>query len=139
MRLFLCFQDPTNLDKFNVSSFFHVKNNLKVLDPGECFPNVGETSFGVLSYQSTSVKLFPSSCSSFIWRCLDEEKAKQDPAYHLNSTNLETRETLAELYRDYKGDQLLASTTKEPEAKKTDKFNAVSKTTSMQKLREKAI
>ncbi|KAI7813185.1 RING-type E3 ubiquitin-protein ligase PPIL2 [Triplophysa rosa] len=80
-------QDPTNLDKFNVSNFFHVKNNLKVLDP-------------------------------------DEEKAKLDPAYHLKTTNLETRETLAELYRDYKGDQLLASTMKEPETKKTDKLNA---------------
>uniref|UniRef100_A0A8D3E840 RING-type E3 ubiquitin transferase n=1 Tax=Scophthalmus maximus TaxID=52904 RepID=A0A8D3E840_SCOMX len=80
-------QDPTNLDKFNVSDFFHVKNNLKVLDP-------------------------------------DEEKAKLDPAYHLKSTNMETRETLAELYKDYKGDQLLASTMKEPEAKKTDKLNA---------------
>uniref|UniRef100_A0A8C9Z9A6 RING-type E3 ubiquitin transferase n=1 Tax=Sander lucioperca TaxID=283035 RepID=A0A8C9Z9A6_SANLU len=80
-------QDPTNLDKFNVSDFFHVKNNLKVLDP-------------------------------------DEEKAKLDPAYHLKTTNLETRETLAELYKDYKGDQILAATMKEPEAKKTDKFNA---------------
>uniref|UniRef100_A0A673X801 Peptidylprolyl isomerase (cyclophilin)-like 2 n=1 Tax=Salmo trutta TaxID=8032 RepID=A0A673X801_SALTR len=80
-------QDPTNLDKFNVSDFFHVKNNLKVLDP-------------------------------------DEEKAKLDPGYHLNSTNLETRETLAELYKDYKGDALLASTMKEPQAKKTDKLNA---------------
>ncbi|KAL2091882.1 hypothetical protein ACEWY4_011680 [Coilia grayii] len=80
-------QDPTNLDKFNVSNFFHVKNNLKVLDP-------------------------------------DEEKAKLEPGYHLKSTNLETRETLAELYRDYKGDELLASTMKEPEAKKTDKLNA---------------
>lgn len=56
----------------------------------------------------------------------DEEKARQDPAYHLKTTNLETRETLAELYKDYKGDQLLASTMKEPEAKKTDKLNAVS-------------
>uniref|UniRef100_A0A673JIH8 RING-type E3 ubiquitin-protein ligase PPIL2 n=1 Tax=Sinocyclocheilus rhinocerous TaxID=307959 RepID=A0A673JIH8_9TELE len=54
----------------------------------------------------------------------DEEKAKQDPSYHLKSTNLEMRETLAELYRDYKGDELLASTMKEPEAKKTDKLNA---------------
>uniref|UniRef100_A0A8C7NFY1 PPIase cyclophilin-type domain-containing protein n=1 Tax=Oncorhynchus mykiss TaxID=8022 RepID=A0A8C7NFY1_ONCMY len=80
-------QDPTNLDKFNVSDFFHVKNNLKVLDP-------------------------------------DEEKAKLDPGYHLNSTNMETRETLAELYKDYKGDALLASTMKEPQAKKTDKLNA---------------
>lgn len=60
-------------------------------------------------------------------RCLDEEKAKLDPAYHLKSTNLETRETLAELYKEYKGDQLLASTMKEPEAKKTDKLNAVSR------------
>ncbi|TRY93603.1 hypothetical protein DNTS_005199 [Danionella cerebrum] len=55
-------QDPTNLDKFNVSNFFHVKNNMKVLDP--------------------------------------------------------------ELYRDFKGDELLASTMKEPETKKTDKLNA---------------
>jgi hypothetical protein len=27
-------QDPTNLDKFNVSNFFHVKNNMKITDPG---------------------------------------------------------------------------------------------------------
>ncbi|XP_035021163.1 RING-type E3 ubiquitin-protein ligase PPIL2 isoform X1 [Hippoglossus stenolepis] len=80
-------QDPTNLDKFNVSDFFHVKNNLKVLDP-------------------------------------DEEKAKLHPSYHLKTTNLETRETLAELYKDYKGDKLLASTMLEPVAKKTDKLNA---------------
>ncbi|XP_042579378.1 RING-type E3 ubiquitin-protein ligase PPIL2 [Cyprinus carpio] len=47
------------------------------------------------------------------------------PSTHdLKSTNMETRETLAELYRDYKGDELLASTMKEPEAKKTDKLNA---------------
>ncbi|XP_051536083.1 RING-type E3 ubiquitin-protein ligase PPIL2-like isoform X4 [Myxocyprinus asiaticus] len=80
-------QDPTNLDKFNISNFFHVKNSLKVLDP-------------------------------------DEEKAKQDPAYHLKSTNLEMCETLAELYRDYKEDELLASTMKDPETKKTDGLNA---------------
>uniref|UniRef100_A0A8C4TDU3 RING-type E3 ubiquitin-protein ligase PPIL2 n=1 Tax=Erpetoichthys calabaricus TaxID=27687 RepID=A0A8C4TDU3_ERPCA len=80
-------QDPTNLDKFNVSNFFHVKNNLKVLNP-------------------------------------DEEKAKLDPSYHLKSTNLETQETLAELYKEYKGDELLASTMKVPEKKKTDKLNA---------------
>uniref|UniRef100_A0A4X1V0J0 Peptidylprolyl isomerase like 2 n=1 Tax=Sus scrofa TaxID=9823 RepID=A0A4X1V0J0_PIG len=28
-------QDPTNLDKFNVSNFFHVKNNMKIVDPDE--------------------------------------------------------------------------------------------------------
>lgn len=67
-----------------------------------------------------------SSCSVLPFCSVDEEKAKQDPAYHLKSTNLETRETLAELYKDYKGDELLAATMKEPAAKKTDKFNAVS-------------
>ncbi|XP_066544987.1 RING-type E3 ubiquitin-protein ligase PPIL2 [Amia ocellicauda] len=80
-------QDPTNLDKFNVSNFFHVKNNLKVPDP-------------------------------------DEEKARLDPSYHLKSTNMETRETLAELYKDFKGDEMLAATMKEPATKKTDKLNA---------------
>lgn len=71
---------------------------------------------------------------SFPWLGSDEEKAKLDPAYHLNSTNLETRETLAELYKDYKGDQLLASTSKEPVAKKTDKLNAVSENIKLSKI-----
>lgn len=69
------------------------------------------------------------SCS--FWHVSDEEKAKQDPAYHLKTTNLETRETLAELYKEYKGDELLASTMKEPQAKKTDKLNAVRKPSSL--------
>lgn len=32
--MFFLLQDPTNLDKFNVSNFFHVKNNMKIIDPG---------------------------------------------------------------------------------------------------------
>uniref|UniRef100_A0A8D2LSV8 Peptidylprolyl isomerase like 2 n=1 Tax=Varanus komodoensis TaxID=61221 RepID=A0A8D2LSV8_VARKO len=80
-------QDPTNLDKFNVSSFFHVKNNLKVTDP-------------------------------------DEEKAKSDPSYYLKNANVETRETLLELYKEFKGDEVLAATMKAPEKKKIDKLNA---------------
>uniref|UniRef100_A0A8B9Z3Y6 RING-type E3 ubiquitin-protein ligase PPIL2 n=1 Tax=Buteo japonicus TaxID=224669 RepID=A0A8B9Z3Y6_9AVES len=81
------FQDPTNLDKFNVSNFFHVKNNIKVIDP-------------------------------------DEEKAKLDPSYYLKNTNTETRETLLELYKEFKGDDILAATMKAPEKKKVDKLNA---------------
>ncbi|XP_030895298.1 RING-type E3 ubiquitin-protein ligase PPIL2 isoform X1 [Leptonychotes weddellii] len=80
-------QDPTNLDKFNVSNFFHVKNNLKITDP-------------------------------------DEEKARQDPSYYLKNTNAETRETLQELYKEFKGDEVLAATMKVPEKKKVDKLNA---------------
>ncbi|XP_066465955.1 RING-type E3 ubiquitin-protein ligase PPIL2 isoform X2 [Tiliqua scincoides] len=81
------YEDPTNLDKFNVSSFFHVKNNLKLTDP-------------------------------------DEEKAKSDPTYYLKATNVETRETLSELYKEFKGDEVLAATMKAPEKKKVDKLNA---------------
>ena len=36
--LFFCFyltQDPTNLDKFNLASFHHLKNNLTVVDEEE--------------------------------------------------------------------------------------------------------
>uniref|UniRef100_A0A670YKZ2 Peptidylprolyl isomerase like 2 n=1 Tax=Pseudonaja textilis TaxID=8673 RepID=A0A670YKZ2_PSETE len=81
------FSDPTNVDKFNVSSFFHVKNNLKVTDP-------------------------------------DDEKARSDPSYYLKNANIETRETLLELYKEFKGDDILAATMKEPEKKKTDRLNA---------------
>uniref|UniRef100_A0A8C5RX25 RING-type E3 ubiquitin-protein ligase PPIL2 n=1 Tax=Laticauda laticaudata TaxID=8630 RepID=A0A8C5RX25_LATLA len=80
-------QDPTNVDKFNVSSFFHVKNNLKVTDP-------------------------------------DDEKARSNPSYYLKNANIETRETLLELYKEFKGDDILAATMKEPEKKKTDRLNA---------------
>ena len=31
---FICVQDPTNLDKFNLANFHHIKNNLKVDDEG---------------------------------------------------------------------------------------------------------
>lgn len=57
---------------------------------------------------------------------VDEEKAKQDPSYYLKNTNAETRETLQELYRDFKGDEVLAATMKAPEKRKADPLNAVS-------------
>ena len=77
------------MDKFNVSNFFHVKNNMRIIDP-------------------------------------DEEKAKQDPSYYLKNTNAETRETLQELYKEFKGDEILAATMRPPEKKKVDQLNAVS-------------
>ncbi|XP_057619651.1 RING-type E3 ubiquitin-protein ligase PPIL2 isoform X2 [Chionomys nivalis] len=54
----------------------------------------------------------------------DEEKAKQDPSYYLKNTNAETRETLQELYKEFKGDEILAATMKAPEKKKVDQLNA---------------
>lgn len=57
---------------------------------------------------------------------VDEEKAKQDPSYYLKNTNAETRETLQELYKEFKGDEILAATMKAPEKRKVDQLNAVS-------------
>lgn len=53
----------------------------------------------------------------------DEEKAKQDPSYYLKNTNSETRETLQELYKEFKGDEILVATMRPPE-KKVGQLNA---------------
>jgi hypothetical protein len=65
-------------------------------------------------------------CSVPIYCFIDEEKAKQDPSYYLKNTNSETRETLQELYKEFKGDEILAATMRPPEKKKVDQLNAVS-------------
>ena len=65
-------------------------------------------------------------CSVLIHCFVDEEKARQDPSYYLKNTNAETRETLQELYKEFKGDEILAATMKPPEKKKADQLNAVS-------------
>ncbi|XP_055387385.1 RING-type E3 ubiquitin-protein ligase PPIL2 [Condylostylus longicornis] len=76
-------QDPNNLEKFDITKFYHIKKNLKVLTE-------------------------------------EEIKEKGDPKKKIKSMNLETKETLLELAKDYK----------EPEEKAikekpvADKFNA---------------
>ncbi|KAH0625566.1 hypothetical protein JD844_015139 [Phrynosoma platyrhinos] len=55
----------------------------------------------------------------------NEEKAKSDPSYYLKNANAETRETLSELYKEFKGDEVLAATMRGPEKKKVDKLNAL--------------
>lgn len=82
----LTIQDPSNLDKFNLQSFYHIKKKLKL---------TGEE---------------------------DEEEAMKDPKYNLKAINFETKASLAELERDYKGDKYLG--VKDVEGKKADKFNA---------------
>lgn len=45
----------------------------------------------------------------------------------MKNTNTETRETLQELYKEFKGDEVLAATMRVPEKAKVDKLNAVSR------------
>ncbi|XP_063973640.1 RING-type E3 ubiquitin-protein ligase PPIL2 [Diachasmimorpha longicaudata] len=76
-------QDPTNVSKFNLSRFHHIKNNLRVEDA-------------------------------------DTVRDRKNPNARLKTISMETRETLAELKRDYK------PTEKKEEAAAivADKFNA---------------
>ncbi|XP_039268246.2 RING-type E3 ubiquitin-protein ligase PPIL2-like [Styela clava] len=78
-------QDPTNLDKFNLQSFHHLKHNLRL----------------------------PEADANF----------RSKPGYFLNSTNAELEQTMDELNKSYKGDEILKE---KPVAKKSkvDKFNA---------------
>ncbi|XP_065345924.1 RING-type E3 ubiquitin-protein ligase PPIL2 [Cloeon dipterum] len=80
-------QDPANIDKFNISTFYHLKHDLKLV----------------------------------------EDEKEEDPNARLKSVNLETRETLAELERDYK-----PTASEVPKARKmADKFNAAHYSTGM--------
>lgn len=78
-------QDPNNSRKFNLSTFHHVKNNLRVEDE-------------------------------------ETIKARSDPNARLKTVSTETKEILEELEKDYKPKE----EEKAAEAKKADKFNAVS-------------
>ncbi|XP_072163471.1 RING-type E3 ubiquitin-protein ligase PPIL2-like [Diadema setosum] len=82
-------QDPNQLDKFNISQFHHVKNNLKVESAAE-------------------------------------KKARQDPKYTLNKTNVETEDILGTLYKEYQ-----PAEKKEEERQKADKLNSAHYSTGM--------
>ena len=84
-------QDPNNLEKFNLQTFFHLKHNQKLPDA--------------------------------------DLKARSDPRYYIKSLNAETSQTLEELNRDYKGDEMLKE--KHKQKVKVDKFNASNHSTGM--------
>ena len=77
-------QDPTDLNKFNMTTFHHLKNSLTVGEEGEC------VCVCVCSAASASLSL------------PEEEQAKREPTYYLNALNPETRATLEQLSRDAK-------------------------------------
>uniref|UniRef100_A0A1I8P751 RING-type E3 ubiquitin-protein ligase PPIL2 n=1 Tax=Stomoxys calcitrans TaxID=35570 RepID=A0A1I8P751_STOCA len=76
-------QDPEKLEKFDISRFYHIKKNLRVLTE-------------------------------------EEEQERNDPTKKIKTMNLETRETLEQLERDYKVAEVQPSTSKQT----ADKFNA---------------
>ncbi|XP_030856393.1 RING-type E3 ubiquitin-protein ligase PPIL2 [Strongylocentrotus purpuratus] len=82
-------QDPGQLDKFNISAFHHIKNNLKVEDEAE-------------------------------------KKARKDPKYTLNKTNVETEDILGTLYKEYQ-----PMDGKEEKKQRADKLNSAHYSTGM--------
>lgn len=76
-------QDPQKLEKFDISKFFYIRKNLRVLTE-------------------------------------EEEQELKDPSKKIKTMNLETKETLAQLEKDYKPTEEKPSTSKQT----ADKFNA---------------
>ncbi|XP_073812341.1 RING-type E3 ubiquitin-protein ligase PPIL2 [Musca autumnalis] len=76
-------QDPQHLEKFDISRFYYIKKNLRVLTE-------------------------------------EEELERNDPTKKIKTMNLETRETLEQLERDYKEKEVQATSSKQI----ADKFNA---------------
>lgn len=76
-------QDPQKLDKFDISKFYHIKKNLRVLTE-------------------------------------EEEMERKDPTKKIKTMNLETKETLEQLEKDYKAPEQQAASSKQT----ADKFNA---------------
>ena len=76
-------QDPQKLEKFDISKFYYIKKNLRVLTE-------------------------------------EEELEMKDPTKKIKTMNLETKETLAQLEKDYKPPEEKPTTSKQM----ADKFNA---------------
>ena len=89
----ICIQDPTNLDKFNMTDFYHLKHNVKVV-------------MCALEYCGRLV-LFSHILSSILFtlcsiqvRDEEEEKRRADPSYHIRKANPTTADTLKEVYSE---------------------------------------
>lgn len=95
-------QDPLDLSKFNISLFHHVKNNLRVETEG---------NFKIFCLISYSIFFSP-----------EELYDKNNPEKHLKNINPETKDTLAELKRDYKEPTIQIN--KVEDTRKADTFNA---------------
>lgn len=76
-------QDPQHLEKFDISKFYHIRKNLRVLSE-------------------------------------EEQLERKDPTGRIKTMNLETKETLAQLQKDYQPAEEAPSSSK----RTADKFNA---------------
>lgn len=76
-------QDPQHLEKFDISKFYHIKKNLRVLSA-------------------------------------EEQLERKDPQGRIKTMNLETKETLAQLQKDYQPAEEAPTSSK----RTADKFNA---------------
>lgn len=97
-------QDPTELDKFNLAEFYHLKKGLKVNVEGIQIRNMQFNSR--INLNQSSSLLFTRLSGELVWYFVEEEQAKKDPKYRLKAINAETRDILNELDTTYKPEVL---------------------------------
>ncbi len=101
-------QDPDNLEKFNYTSFYHIRKNLKLDDGKRLWAKWLSAEDSLASYRQVE-------CTSFWWEddfccigslCIlqisEEEKAKTRAMSQLKTVNAETTDILSELEKEYK-------------------------------------
>lgn len=96
-------QDPNDLSKFNISSFHHIKKNIRVETEGRM-----HILYRVFTY--------------LIFEIAEEIAERGDPQARLKSVNPETKYTLEELEKEYKTPTIEINKVEVTE--KADKFNA---------------
>lgn len=101
-------QDPSNLSKFNITAFHHVKNDLRVETEG--------------NFYFTLISLLRKVSITYIFSAEEMEFRAEGQMGILKTVSNETKVILNELNRDYKPEVKK----KEEEKSKLDKFNAVS-------------
>lgn len=98
--------------KFNLSTFHHIKNNIRVEDEGKLHSSKGINSTILYFYKLYVYKQYFS----------ETVRERNNPNAKLKTLSVETKEILAELERDYKPAK---SEKDETSTRKADKFNAV--------------
>lgn len=106
-------QDPSNAMKFNLSSFHHIKNNIRMEDEGKLLINIHSLfSIDFLLLRVKFLKFF-----------VETARERNNPNARLKTVSVETKEILSELEKNYK--PTTSGTKDEASMKKADKFNAV--------------
>lgn len=109
-------QDPNNAMKFNLSTFHHIKNNIRMEDEGKLVDFEKNYIYRLMFFYFISYRRMNEYFSETV-------RERNNPNAKLKTVSVETKEILAELDREYKPAKINEKDTASKQ--KPDKFNAV--------------